>query len=125
MPTYELVVILPPDSGPDERKAQDKTLEDLVTRAGGKVNQKTELGKRPLGYLLGKHKEGFILLLDLSMETLAVAEFRKALELRDEVLSYMFTIKPTKEMVRPKSVPRAASKPSVSPETKRSVPAKT
>ena len=125
MKSYELVVILPPDSGPDERKAQEKALEDLVGRGKGKVVQKTEIGKRPLGYLLRKFKEGVFLFWELSMEPASIDELRKGLELRDDVLSYMLTIKPSKEMIKRKSLPKAVTKPAAGAEEKRAPAAKT
>lgn len=92
MKAYECLFILPPDA-PEAKKKQSETLEDLVKKAGGKVTQKTDLGKKPLGYLIKKNRDGEFLLWIVDLDPSKVAEFRRSLELQEELLSYMITVK--------------------------------
>ena len=93
MKSYEGVIIFPPESTPEVRKNQLQGLDDLIRKHSGSVTQKLEWGKRLLGYPLKKHREGYILVVDFQMDPKNTVEFRKNLELQDDILHYMITIK--------------------------------
>lgn len=101
MKSYEGMFIFPPEAAPEARKAQDKALDDLIKKFEGKILQKTEWGRKPLGYPLKKFREGHFVILDFQLPPLKMNEFRKALELQGDLLKFMLTIKQTKAPVKP------------------------
>ena len=86
---YELVIVLKPLLPDDVRKAIHKTIVDLTEESGGKVEDTDVWGKRYLAYDIAGHNEGYYILYWLKMDPSAVAEMRRQLELKQEVLRYM------------------------------------
>lgn len=93
MKSYEGVFIFPPDSAPDARKSQFKNLDDLFAKYQVEVILKNEWGKRPLGYHIRKHSEGHFVVVDFKMDASKTEEFRKSLELLEDVIKFMITVK--------------------------------
>lgn len=93
MNSYEGVFIFPPDIAPDARKAQFKMLDDLFLKAGAEIIQKTEWGKKPLGYSIKKFSEGHYLIVDYKMDTAKTEDFRKTVQLQDSIIKYMITVR--------------------------------
>jgi small subunit ribosomal protein S6 len=93
MKSYEGVFIFPPDSAPDARKAQLKNLDDLFAKYQIEVLLKNEWGKRPLAYPIRKHAEGHFLIVDFKMDPSKAVEFRKSMELFEDVIKFMITVK--------------------------------
>ena len=117
MKPYEGVFIFPPESAPEERKTQLKSLDDLIAKFHGEIVQKMEWGKRPLGYAIRKFREGHFLIVDFKMSPSGMAEFRKNLDLQDSLLKYMVTVKDTKVDKKaaakpPQEVPAKSHRPS-------------
>ena len=106
MKLYEGFFILPPDATGDVQKTQINNLETTIQKFSGKVAQRHELGRRPLGYTLKKFREGYHVVLDFEMDPPTVQELRKNLELQDGLLKYMITVK----VIRPE-VPGAVKAP--------------
>ena len=106
MKPYEGIFIFPPDSTPDVRKSQLKNLEDLIAKFKGQVQQKAEWGRKPLGYAIDKFQDGHFLVYDYQMDPSKATEFRKSLELQEDILKYMILVKETKT---PKIKKQAAS----------------
>ena len=102
MKAYEGVFVFPPDSTPDARKTQLKNVEDLITRFGGSITERVEIGRKPLGYPVRKHHEGFLWVADFKMDGPRADEFRKALELQEDLIKHMII---RKDPVAPKKVP--------------------
>ncbi|MDD5216711.1 MAG: 30S ribosomal protein S6 [Candidatus Omnitrophica bacterium] len=96
MKAYEGVFIYPPDSGTDTREREFRTLDDLIKKFQGTITEKIDLGRRQLGYSLKKFRDGYFLVLHFQMDPAKIDEFRKALELSEEVLKYMLTVKDLK-----------------------------
>ena len=101
MKSYEGLFIYPPDAAAEVRKTQDKSLEDLVKKFEGKILQKMEWGRKPLGYPLKKFREGYFVVLEFQLPPLKMNEFRKALELQTDFLKFMLTIKQAKAPLKP------------------------
>lgn len=108
MKSYEGIFIFPPESAPDARKAQMKNWDDLFHKFGAEVTQKNEWGRKPLGYPLRKFREGHILVADFKMDPAKAIEFRKSLELFEDLLKFMITVKDEKKIA--KAAAAAASK---------------
>ena len=111
MRSYEGFFIFPPESTPDARKNQLKNLDDLIARYKGEVSQKIEWGKKSLGYAVRKFQEGHFLCYDFQMDPSQATEFRKGLQLQEELIKFTVTLKPViKVPVEKKaSAPKAAS----------------
>lgn len=118
MKLYEGFFIFPPEAGPEARKNQERGLEELIKKFQGNVLQRNEWGKRPLGYPLKKYREGHFLLLDFQIPPLQIADLRKALELQEDLLKFMLTVKktrPEKKLTEKSSVAAGAGVPSQVP----------
>jgi small subunit ribosomal protein S6 len=107
MRSYESIFIFPPEETPEARKKQLKNLEDLIQKFQGIVEQKVEWGKRPLGYPVKKFKEGYFILCDFQMEPKNIAEFRRNLELQEELVKFMVTLKNIRAVKKPSEKIRA------------------
>ena len=93
MRSYEGLFIFAPEATTDVRKNQLKNLDDLVAKFKGKVIQKTEWGKKPLGYPVKKFREGYIVVVDYQLDSLKQSEFRNLLLLQEDILKFMITTK--------------------------------
>jgi small subunit ribosomal protein S6 len=108
MKSYECFLILSSALGPEQLKDLQKKIEDAVKKDKGKVLNKIDLGRRQLGYEVRKHRDGYVTVLDLEMSADKVAPLRNMLELNEDVLKYMLTIKLAGAETKP-----AAAKPAV------------
>ena len=106
MNKYEGLFIFPPDEGPDASKSDETHLEETITRFGGRIVDRQDWGKRPLGYGLRKFREGRILLWNFEMEGNQIVDLRRQLHLNEKILkSSVFravTPKPPKEKKKKK-----------------------
>ena len=93
MKLYEGFFVFSPDATQDARKAQLTAVESLIQKAGGKIIQRYELGRRQLGYIIQKHRDGFIFCVDFELDPLAQEGFRRAVQLYEEVIKFMITCK--------------------------------
>ena len=112
MKSYEGFFVFPPESTPEVRKQQLKNLDDLIAKHKGQVAQKTEWGKKPLGYIIKKHQEGYGMIYDFQMDPAQATEFRKGLELQEDLIKFMVTVKVVAkaEKVSKPSAPKPAVK---------------
>lgn len=93
MRTYEGIFVFPPTLSQDEKKGEEKKLEELIQRNEGKIVQKVDWGKRALGYRVKKFREGYLLYLDIQMKPARVIDFRKTVQLAPEIIKFMLTVK--------------------------------
>ena len=115
MKSYEGYFVLPPDATIDMRKNQIKALEEMVKKFQGRVIQKTELGRRFLGYPVRKFKEGYAVVVDFESEPKEQDAFRKALDLHEDVIKYMITIKEIPRQKPEPARPVVAAAPKFTP----------
>lgn len=110
MKAYEGLFVFPPDSTPDVRKGQLKSIDDLIAKFKGQVTQKTEWGKKLMGYPLQKHAEGYVMIYDFQMDSSQAIEFRKGIDLQEDLIKYMITVK-VQEKVKAEKKPSAPKAP--------------
>jgi len=86
MRKYEGLFIFPPEEGPEAAKQEEAQLEEMITRLGGRVVERHDWGRRPLGYSLRKFREGRFLLWNFELEGSRLVELRRTLELNEKIL---------------------------------------
>ena len=110
MNKYEALFIFPPDEGPEASKNDETRLEETLTRFGGRIVDRQDWGKRPLGFALRKFREGRILHWNFELEGLKLADLRQQLQLNEKILkSSIFRAvipKPPKEKAKKKRSPQ-------------------
>ena len=112
MRKYEGLFIFPPEEAPEAWKGEEKRLEETLSRLGGRILERKDWGRRPLGYPIRKFREGRILIWNFEMEGRQVAELRKALELDEKILKSTIVKpqepKPAKESVKKPLAPKVS-----------------
>lgn len=106
MRLYENLLAFSPSVTPENRKEFEKELEKIIEKNSGKVIQKTEMGQKPLGYTIQKHREAFWALWEVQMDPTKAQEYRKALEVYPNLLKFMVTVKPRVKKAKPVRKPR-------------------
>lgn len=86
---YEMMVILKPLLPDDVRKSTHKEILDLVEGQGGVVDDTDVWGKRYLAYDIEGHNEGYYIVYQLTMPGAGIAEMKRQLGLKQEVLRFM------------------------------------
>ncbi len=112
MRNYEGIFIFPPEGTPEVRKKQSGLLEELIKKFQGSVLHKTENPRRPLGYRIKKFNEGYCFVFDFQVPPSQMTELRKTLELQEDLLKFMLTVKPPAALKPAEpSAAEAASRP--------------
>ncbi len=86
---YEMAIALKPLLPDDVRKTIHKEFVDLVKGMGGEVLDVDVWGKRYLAYKIGGHNEGYYIIYTFAVDPSQIAEIRRQMELKQEVLRYM------------------------------------
>jgi len=86
---YEMMVIFKPLLPDDIRKEIHGDITDLCKKLGGKVEDTDIWGKRYLAYKIASHQEGYYILYTLSLPSSAISEFRKQMDLKQEIIRYL------------------------------------
>ncbi len=86
---YELMVALKPLLPDDVRKSLHKDIVDQVENNGGKVLDVDVWGKRYLAYDIKGHNEGYYVVYSFKVATSEIAEMKRKLGLRTEILRFM------------------------------------
>ena len=90
MKNYELLTIFKPSLDSDELdKAVDKISAD-VKAAKGEVSSVDKMGRKKLAYDLQGYRDGFFTTLIVSLPADAIVEFKRNLNLNDNILRFMF-----------------------------------
>ncbi|MDD4381894.1 MAG: 30S ribosomal protein S6 [Candidatus Dojkabacteria bacterium] len=87
--SYEITLILKPLLPDDVRKEIHKEFVDLVSENKGEVIDVDVWGKRYLSYDIKGHNEGYYIIYTFSSYPKEIAEIRRKMELKQEVLRYM------------------------------------
>ena len=86
---YEMMIILKPLLPDDARKEIHKSITDLCEKLKGKAEDTDIWGKRYLSYKISGHQEGYYILYTLSLPSSSVKEFRRQMDLKQEILRYL------------------------------------
>lgn len=107
MRLYEGLIIFVPEASVEARKRQVELFEGLVAKHGGVIRNKTDWGKKTVGYMLRKNRDGYILIYEFEVPPAAIVEIERTLTLDQDVLKSMITVKVIKV---PKVKKKKASK---------------
>ncbi|KKR06324.1 MAG: 30S ribosomal protein S6 [candidate division WS6 bacterium GW2011_GWF2_39_15] len=91
MKNYEMMVALKPLLPDDVRKALHKEMSDYVKASNGVVTDVDVWGKRYLAYNIKGHDEGYYIVYNFQMSADAVAELKRKLGLKNEILRFMIS----------------------------------
>lgn len=92
MKNYELMVIFKPNLDADEVGRVIDKLSDTTKDLGGKVISVDKTGRKKLAYDIAGNREGFFSTLVLSLPENQVSEFKRQLNINDNVIRTMFTV---------------------------------
>ena len=106
MKTYEALVIYPSQATGEGQHDSKNIFEETVKKYGGKVLNRSELGRRPLGYAVKKSKEGHLVSFFFEVAPDQLDALRRSLQLAEEILKFTIVAKSKMEPARPqKPVP--------------------
>ena len=93
MRKYEGMFIIKLDIGKEETDNTIKSIEQNITKNGGKVGSLRPWAKRRLAYPIKKQVEGEYYLCDFETEPTAITSLETAYKLNDNILRVLITIK--------------------------------
>lgn len=86
MKRYEGLFILKPNLGEDEFQVLTTSVTDVITKNGGRIENKEDMGLRQLAYEIKKDKQGHYLLINFSAEGKTISVMEKAYRLNESIL---------------------------------------
>jgi small subunit ribosomal protein S6 len=86
---YELVYILPPETGEQEVTDLHAQVEQIVARFSGTIDTSENWGRKKLAYEIGPHKEGMYLLDLITGPGDMVKELDRRLKVSDRVVRHL------------------------------------
>lgn len=93
MRSYELMLVLAPDSTVDTLEKQESLVKKLVGDVDIHIQEVTSLGKKQLAYPIQKHKDGIYVLVQLEAPPLSVGVLEKQARLGTDVIRYLLIAK--------------------------------
>jgi len=91
MRKYEVMYIIRPDFEEDKYREIVEKYNALIQSNGGEVLKVEPWGKRRLAYEIEKLREGYYVLLEISVPTNLVAELERNFRIADEIMRYLVT----------------------------------
>jgi ribosomal protein S6 len=113
--TYEALVIFPSQTASDVLSDGKNAFEETVKKFEGKILNRSELGRRPLGYSIKKSREGYFAAFDFDLMPEKMDPLTRALHLSESILKFMILKKGKPRIPRPlktSSKPVSTHKPS-------------
>lgn len=86
MNTYEALIVFKPIIDVENTEGVLKNVENLVQTLKGKILKTDKVGRKRLAYEIAKFKDGFITTFIMQLEPSAVAEFKKACQINEDIL---------------------------------------
>lgn len=87
---YELMLVLRPDFGVEEKQARD-LIEKLI--GDRKIKDLTIMGKKRLAYPIKKQTEGVYVVATFTGKAMDIGAFEKQIKLGTDVLRFLLTVK--------------------------------
>ena len=100
MKTYEILVIYPFQTTGEGHHDPKNVFEEIVKKHEGKVLNRTELGRRLLGYVVKKSKEGHVVSFLVEFPPSQLDALRHSLQLTEEILKFTIVAKTKAELLR-------------------------
>lgn len=86
---YEMMVMFKPLLPEEIRKEIHTSITALCEKLDGKVEDTDIWGKRYLAYKISVHQEGYYILYTLRMPSSGLSEFKKQMDLKQEIIRYL------------------------------------
>ena len=100
MKTYEALIIFPSQTALEGQQDPKNSFEEIVKKHEGKVLNRTELGKRILGYPIKKSKEAYVVSFVFELAPDKAEAFRRSLQLAEGILKFTIVTKPKVDLDR-------------------------
>ena len=92
MKNYELMVIFKPNLDADEVSKVIEKMDSTVNDLGGKVVSVDKTGRKKLAYDIAGNRDGFFSTIILSLPENQVSEFKRQLNINENVIRTMLTV---------------------------------
>ena len=92
MKNYELMVIFKPNLDADEVTKVIEKMESTIKDLGGNLVSVDKTGRKKLAYTMAGNRDGFFSTIVLSLPENQVSEFKRQLNINDNVIRSMFTV---------------------------------
>ncbi|NQT06386.1 MAG: 30S ribosomal protein S6 [Candidatus Omnitrophica bacterium] len=93
MRRYEGMFILKPDMATEDHEKTVKSIEEAISKNGGKVEKCEKWARRRLAYSIKKYAEGEYYLCDFTVEPKAITPLNMAYGLNENILRTMIIVK--------------------------------
>jgi small subunit ribosomal protein S6 len=90
---YEGMFIVKPDMSKDDLDKAVSSIQDVIAKNGGKVDNCQKWARRQLAYGIKKHREGEYYLVDFQAEPKSVITMESAYRLNESILRTLITVK--------------------------------
>ena len=100
---YEMMVIFKPLLPDDIRKDIHTSISELCEKLDGKIEDTDIWGKRYLAYKIASQQEGYYILYTLSLPSSSLSEFKKQMDLKQEIIRYLL-VKVDEDEIGAKSI---------------------
>lgn len=91
MRKYEIMYIIQPNIEEAARKDFVEHFNKVLTDNGATLDKVNEMGKRRLAYEIEDFREGFYVLLNVTSEPAAIAEFNRLISFKEDVIRLLIT----------------------------------
>lgn len=91
MRKYEIMYIIRPNIEEAAKKEVIDRFNTVLTDNGATLDKVNEMGKRRLAYEIDDFREGFYVLLNVTAEPAAIAEFNRLMKFNEDVIRLLIT----------------------------------
>lgn len=86
---YELMVIFTPELEEEVLEKEVKKIKESITSKDGEISKVDNWGKRKLSYEIKKKKEGIYVIINFTLPSSEVLNFKNILKLNENILRFM------------------------------------
>jgi small subunit ribosomal protein S6 len=86
---YEILFIADPNLGEPEVDALAAQVQGYVEKEGGRIQKVEKWGKKRLAYVVGKHREGYYVLLVIEAGAATVKEVERRIRVTDGIFRHL------------------------------------